>query len=142
MRRGPKLMDTCKAGHDLTKYRYIDPNGNSSGCILCRRSKNKEYYKRRYLESPDWQIRRKMKQCWGLTLEEYKELLNLQGNRCAICGTQDFGSRNAPIDHDHKTGKIRGILCQKCNRGLGLFLDNTEILKNAIRYLEDSKQRI
>ena len=60
-----------------------------------------------------------------------------QNGVCAICGSPEVSDRNSNlcVDHDHETGKIRGLLCNKCNRGLGYFLDNPKILKNALKYL-------
>lgn len=65
-------------------------------------------------------------------------LLKDQGRRCAICRTRKPGGRNNTwqLDHDHKVGKPRGILCTRCNLGLGHFEDNTERMRCAIRYLE------
>lgn len=79
---------------------------------------------------------------YGLSVEEYEKLLLSQNGCCAICGTSDPKSKNAasrrggfPVDHDHKTGKIRGLLCGHCNTGMGLLGDSIEILKKAIAYL-------
>ena len=75
---------------------------------------------------------------WGVTLEEYISMLKNQKRRCAICGTtkMDNGRRNFCVDHNHKTGKVRGLLCGKCNKGLGLFKDSISILEKAISYLK------
>ena len=67
--------------------------------------------------------------------EEYDAKLEEQGNRCAICGTDDSGPMAFHADHDHKTGKKRGVLCHKCNTGLGLLKDDVEVLCAAIEYL-------
>ena len=58
-----------------------------------------------------------------------------QGGKCGICGDLPT-SRRLSVDHDEKTGANRGLLCTRCNVGLGYFKDNIEILKHAIRYLE------
>lgn len=68
----------------------------------------------------------------GLTLEDVELLLRRQNGVCAICG--DEGT--LCIDHDHKTGKVRGLLCRRCNIGLGHFRDDTVALTNAVAYLE------
>lgn len=78
---------------------------------------------------------------YGITLETYREQLSKQNNVCAICKQPETAviknKRIAmPVDHCHKTGKTRGLLCTKCNRGLGLFRDNPDILENAIEYLK------
>lgn len=69
-------------------------------------------------------------------------LLTLSFKKCAICGKDIylFGSKKsntAHVDHEHSTGKIRGLLCQECNTGLGKFRDNPLFLANAIKYLEN-----
>ena len=74
---------------------------------------------------------------YGLTLEDYISLLNSQGNKCAICGGSD--SRALNVDHDHQTGRIRGLLCTKCNTALGLLDEDTCCLRAALKYLEGSQ---
>ena len=63
---------------------------------------------------------------------EVKEMLTQQGNVCAICGS---GNIPLQVDHSHSSGKVRGMLCAKCNRGLGLFYDNQKFLRKAREYL-------
>ena len=68
----------------------------------------------------------------------YKKLLESQDGKCSICGS--FPKRNGPrfaIDHDHATGKIRGVLCSRCNRGIGLFKENPQWLRRAAEYIEN-----
>ncbi len=81
---------------------------------------------------------------YGITIPERDKLLSEQNGLCKICSRQIFfdgtsGSKDntANIDHCHVNGKVRGILCWPCNTALGKFSDNTEILKSAIRYLQD-----
>jgi hypothetical protein len=84
------------------------------------------------LEKRDGIIRR----VYGITLAEYDKMFEDQGGKCAICGNSDeVEGRRLAIDHCHDSGKVRGLLCGKCNRGLGLFYDNQELLENAISYL-------
>lgn len=70
---------------------------------------------------------------YAITLTEYNEMLAAQGGVCAICSSTCY--HRLSIDHCHATGRIRGLLCQKCNRGLGLFGDRPETLAKAIKYL-------
>lgn len=78
-----------------------------------------------------------MKREWGLGLEEYHRMLADQGGCCGICGGFDPKGRGRFIvDHDHKTGKVRGLLCNDCNLGLGKLGDNVELLRRAVAYLE------
>ncbi len=71
---------------------------------------------------------------YGITEADWLQLLNKQGNLCAICGGKQEG-RVLCIDHDHLTGKVRGLLCGNCNVGLGNFRDSPKILESAIAYL-------
>lgn len=78
---------------------------------------------------------------YGMTLQEYDEMLKNQDGKCAICGmnAEDNGRYGVLyVDHNHQTGKIRGLLCENCNFGLGIFKDNIDILNNAVKYLEDN----
>jgi hypothetical protein len=65
-----------------------------------------------------------------------------QHSVCRICGTDNPGGRGKvfSVDHDHQTGKVRGLLCHHCNVGLGNFKDSIDILKKAISYLEESRK--
>lgn len=76
-----------------------------------------------------------LKHKYGITLEDYQDLLTKQNSKCAIC-KREIG---LCIDHDHKTGKTRGLLCHACNRAIGLLKENEEILKNAIYYINKYK---
>lgn len=76
----------------------------------------------------------KLRARYGITMEDYKKLHELQKGLCKICERQ----KQLMVDHCHKTGKIRGLLCGKCNKGLGHFLDNREYLKSAIEYLGEN----
>ena len=69
-------------------------------------------------------------------------MLQRQDGKCAICGHLPHGedtyrlAKNLAVDHDHITGRVRGLLCDKCNRGLGHFNDNVLLLQKAISYLQ------
>ena len=77
-----------------------------------------------------------LKRNYGITLVEYDEMLAAQQIKCAICKKDQSDGGHLCIDHCHETGKIRGLLCHSCNRGLGFFKDQTAILEAAIAYLE------
>ena len=106
------------------------PNGYLTGCKTCRAEKNPSTE-----ESRDYHYKRK----YGITLETYELMLRAQDYTCAICGTAAVKSRNKKlvVDHCHDTGKVRGLLCNKCNVGLGQFGDNKEVLLKALAYLDD-----
>lgn len=87
--------------------------------------------------NPDKAFAFVLKTRYGISLAEYRRLLDKQGGGCAICGTKDWGKRNRPcVDHDHATGRVRGLLCINCNTGIGMFDDDPDRMRLAIRYLE------
>jgi len=109
----------CKHGHELTtENTYVRLDG-SRECRECRkRSKRNGDLRRRY----------------GITNVEYARLLAVQGACCGICWKQHY-TEGLVVDHDHKTGKVRGLLCPRCNYGLGKFQDSYDIIQNAGVYL-------
>jgi hypothetical protein len=82
----------------------------------------------------------KLKITYGITPDQYDDLLVRQNGKCAICAVKKPGGRTKMffIDHCHNTGSVRGLLCMRCNTGLGLFLDNPKFLLNAISYLKEN----
>lgn len=72
---------------------------------------------------------------YGLIKEDYLNLFAKQNNKCAICGSS-FSDVRACVDHSHENGIVRGLLCDKCNRGLGSFNDDISLLYKAIEYLK------
>lgn len=72
---------------------------------------------------------------YGVTVEEYDAKLEEQDGRCAICRKRPR-RKKLHVDHDHETGAVRGLLCFRCNAGLGNFLDNPRSLKRAYQYLK------
>jgi predicted nucleic acid-binding Zn ribbon protein len=74
---------------------------------------------------------------YGITPAEYVALLESQGGRCAVCRTDVPGGKGGwHVDHDHATGRVRGVLCNNCNQGLGRFMDDPTRLRAALGYLE------
>lgn len=73
---------------------------------------------------------------YGITPEEYQELDTLQNSRCALCGSPGKAYSRLYVDHCHQTGKVRGLLCNTCNAGLGQFNDNIELVEKALNYLK------
>lgn len=112
-----------------------DKGYRSSYCNTCR---NKEIGSKR---GYDFYRKRKLRRDYSLTVEDFDVMLLQQGNRCKICGKEFKDCSKNPvknsvcIDHDHSTGKVRGLLCDYCNKGLGFFKDSIVNLQSAIEYL-------
>lgn len=107
-----------------------------SACKECHRSRARQYWKNKPL-SKEEQKEKNLQRSFGIGLKEYNQMLQEQNNSCAICGKNaDSLSRSLAVDHDHTSGKIRGLLCMYCNTALGKFEDNKTNLLNAVSYLE------
>ena len=83
-------------------------------------------------------VRRKREREYGLTDSEFRALLEAQGGVCAICGNGETSKRyrTLSVDHDHETGAVRGLLCNRCNPMLGYARDDIAVLQGAIEYLK------
>lgn len=79
-----------------------------------------------------------LKASYGITPDDYARMYKRQNGKCAICRTPDPGQgrKHLCIDHDHKTGVVRGLLCHTCNRALGLLSDSVKVLDTASKYLK------
>jgi len=91
----------------------------------------------KYHEGDRFQLIRRdaeLKRKFGINDATYNDILNEQNGVCYICNQADEEGRLA-VDHDHDTGQVRGLLCRKCNRGLGLFNDSAEKIAKALEYL-------
>jgi hypothetical protein len=98
------------------------------------RAKGKIWYQQNKTLNHGYHLKRK----FNLSRETYQEMLDGQGGRCKICGYDKPRGRydNFSVDHDHKTGEIRGLLCAFCNTGIGQFQDSPSLLRKAATYLE------
>lgn len=99
-------------------------------------TKNNEYY----IKHPEIKRKATLRK-HKLTPEQYRKMVNSQNNVCSICGKAEtlrrYGSvQNLVVDHCHKTNMNRGLLCHKCNIGLGVFDDNIDVMASAISYLK------
>ena len=137
MKKCTKCGETKKLSQYSTEKRAKD--GRRSACKVCLASASSFYYKNKeYVYSAEYR-RRKTLACYGITLEDFNEMLKEQKYRCKICNIEEKHASKARfhVDHCHDTGKVRGLLCSKCNQGLGMFNDNIEFLKEAAKYLEE-----
>ncbi len=97
--------------------------------------------KERYVKNKDAHRNAALKSLYGITLKEYNKMFDDQGGRCAICespetGTNQYGTKRLAVDHNHNDGKVRQLLCEKCNRALGLLNDDLEVILKAYEYLK------
>lgn len=123
---------------EFSKKKHRDRWGFYAYCDNCKSLKAKEYSKS---SSGKLSIRNRELRKYGITFEDQQRMYVEQGGKCAICGREIFlfGSSKkdtAHVDHDHLTGRVRGLLCQECNTGLGKFRDSIPYLESAIQYLK------
>jgi Recombination endonuclease VII len=133
-----KACDSYKVKTDFHKD-SSSRRGHTYYCKTCATSKARKWHKDNTDNDEYKQAKRNsyFKTKYNLTLEERISLLREQEGACAICSTplNPFGT-HTHTDHDHRTGKVRGILCTNCNRGLGHFKDNIKFLESAMNYLQ------
>lgn len=129
----------CSASFPMDEFprHPVWPDGRSPRCSSCAGKDDSRTVKRKA------QVRKSVYKWvlmnrYGLTVEQYEEMHARQGGVCAICGEECSSGRSLAVDHDHKTGLVRGLLCTRCNWGLGHFLDDVVRLKAAIAYLSGS----
>ncbi len=127
-----KTCNICKVELPLESF-FRHPHTRDrrqSRCKTC----SLEYHNTRNRTAPsNW--RKYQFKKYGMTLEDYEQLVRDQDNCCAICGNSP-DSTVLHVDHCHRTGKVRGLLCGNCNRGLGFFNDSPPLFEAAIRYLK------
>ena len=133
-----KACNTTKPSSEFHKD-TSSKRGFAYYCKLCATSKSRSWHLNNK-DNPKYKEARQdtyFKTKYNLSSEEREKILKDQDNACAICQTPlQFEGTLTHTDHCHETGRVRGILCTNCNRGLGHFKDNINNLKNAIFYLE------
>jgi len=148
-----KFCNSCQKTKDNSNFykNRSKPDGLSSMCKPCnltsnqKRSKSTEGSKkhREYMRQwrkdnprPEKQLIYYRKYTYGITDNEYNQMVKAQDGLCAIC--KKLPAKMLFVDHCHETGKVRGLLCNKCNVALGYLGDNIQGIKNALAYLEKS----
>lgn len=137
---GTKTCRACGEIKSLDDFHKGPGAGNKQGnCKSCQVRLNRERVERDPEKYRVMQKRNHLRKKYGLSLEEYQELFDRQGGRCAICreGPDGAGRKygHLNVDHDHDTGLVRGLLCSRCNTALGLLRDDLEIVYAAEAYL-------
>jgi len=109
-------------------------DGRHSHCAECSKAIARDRRIQNPIAAKESQRRAHLKSTFGITFEEYEALFTGQKGVCAICGKPPDYKRLA-VDHDHTTDRVRGLLCQQCNTGIGLLGDSSELLEKALAYL-------
>ncbi len=134
-----KICTKCKISKDIIDF-YNDKrklDGKHSWCKACVNIGIKKNYDYRKVRA------RRLDQQYGISIDTLKEMVEVQGGKCAIC-QREFGiwQQGPQVDHCHRTGRVRGILCTNCNIGLGRFKDLPDILRRAADYLENHSDQL
>jgi len=113
------------------KYNKEYFQNNTDKC----KSNNRKYYENNRQKIITRSKARRYRVDFGITIEDFEKKLSLQQNKCLGCGKEFTEKGDACLDHNHTSGKIRGILCRNCNLAVGGAKDNIEILKKVINYI-------
>ena len=139
-KNGMRECTQCKITKPVIAFRPHSqkPHTQLSICRECE----KIVRRRQYWENPERYRRNsriwKLKAYYGMSWEQFCAFVESHGDKCAICDTTLHALKNTKkyaIDHDHRTGRVRALLCHQCNPGLGSFRDSPELLERAAAYL-------
>lgn len=131
---GKRICINCTTEKPLKEFHRSKYGelGRSVKCGECAKAYANKKSKGRKYERKGYQLKIR----YGISLETFRALLQTQENSCAVCRVElSAESRSAVVDHCHKTGRIRGILCRQCNTGLGHMKDSRKVLTLAAAYL-------
>lgn len=161
-----KKCTKCKIEKELSEFAKdkYNPDGLTYRCKKCRNLHYNIYYKenpnkqkekndsqkenrKMFYSSPkgiESSRRSHLKRNYGISLEQYNDMLLIQDNKCMICKSEHTFDRYGvlAVDHCHSSGEIRGLLCFKCNTILGSVNDDVNILQEAINYLNKFKNNV
>ena len=127
-----KKCAICKIEKPLSEFGLPKSSGYYHAyCRPCNTKNTIEYFRKNPIKK--WAIGIKYR--YGITEQEYHDIWESQGYSCAICGTDD-SERRFDVDHDKVTGKVRGILCNHCNIGIGNLNHNSYIMRKAADYID------
>lgn len=112
-------------GNDKTRK-----DGKSRECKSCAAERS-----RQWRQKHGNMRRKRLRAQYNMSVQDYEEMFARQGGGCWICGAVPGDGKHLDIDHDHQTNKVRGLLCNRCNRGLAIFKDSIELLGRALGYL-------
>lgn len=145
-----KLCPNCKKDLPISMFNKANRrDGFQTYCRNCHNTMQREKYSkdpmakvkrqiragRRKDKDPLVQRRAELKRLYSITLEDYVKLFSKQNGVCAICFEECKTRKSLSVDHNHVTGKVRGLLCNRCNRAIGMFNDDPAILERAKKYI-------
>jgi len=146
-RKQQKVTPCTKCGeNDPSQFYYTMVKGERKKRKVCKKCEVKVKVNFINIDNPialkksDWAESHPdhyLRNRYNMSGDDYQLLADSQGNICKICGTSPEENKRLYVDHCHETGKIRGLLCDKCNRGIGFFRDNPAFLRKAAEYLEE-----
>jgi hypothetical protein len=143
-----KVCTKCKVDKEYRDYYFVINSKGAktrtykSECKECTKARVRKYHSDDPIRSAHTRWKYDLQKNYGMTESEWESLLALQGGGCGICGEKETNVHKSgtvwrlSVDHCHDTGKIRGILCNNCNRAIGLLKDNVQLLRKAADYLE------
>ena len=129
-----KICSLCKEEKSLEEFgkHKITKDGYRNKCLKCNNQESSSWHQRNPAKAKNYNLNR----YYGIGLSEYNLMFAAQDGACAICKMHQSEQNHAlSVDHNHDTGEIRGLLCNNCNRAVGLLKDNIETLQAAISYL-------
>ena len=144
-----KTCTVCKTEKTLDNfYNYkASKDGKAYRCKSCDDLARKKWIKNNPEKSQRSTRGRNLKVKYGITIEDYEKLLKDQDGKCACCGAEEntslYGLNKTlsfAVDHCHKTNKVRGLLCNQCNRAIGMLGDTKEGVLKALEYLEKAEK--
>lgn len=125
---------SCRKSFDKFYRRVNSADGYGNICKRCSKARGIKYRETHAIKLAAQSRSYNLQNRFGITVEDYNKMLESQEGKCKICGGSD--KKRLAVDHNHLTGKVRGLLCSACNKALGGFQDSKSVLKSAIKYLE------
>ncbi len=138
---GLKRCGRCNISKRLTEFHRCSREkcGYQQWCKECRKAQNpekrKQYFRDFYHNNTDKYLRSFYQRKYGISLAEYRRMEAEQGGVCYLCRSPCATGRRLAVDHDHKTGSVRALLCGNCNKAIGCFKEDAALMERAIAYL-------
>lgn len=146
-----KFCPKCKNNLETSLFNRANRrDGYQTYCRNCHNTMQREKYKNNPEEKLKRQIRQRkrqsvnplakkdaeLKRLYNISIDDYLAMFKDQNMVCKVCKSECKTKNSLSVDHDHNTGKVRGLLCNRCNRAIGMFEDNPDLLIKAAKYLQ------